>query len=189
MIDFLNNYLRTDVKIKFTFVQILLKNLIGLTIIFTLFFIVKQSYQFLLNQWVWFAIAITVYVVCTGGLVYSMLNNMPWFKFERNEFGAVVIAEYFMRGQRGQWAGEGYIISVLVTVIGLVYLYMNNIDKLHQGKGNQRIAIFVCIISLYILQSFLVSAYKIKSPWYNPGFLPPNYYQRGSLLKDQGNNI
>jgi hypothetical protein len=50
---------------------------------------------------IWFGIALSVYVICTGGLVYSMLNNMPWFKFERNEFGAIVITEYFMRGQRG----------------------------------------------------------------------------------------
>ena len=90
---------------------------------------IKYIYPVLLNQWVWFAIAIAVYVICTGGLVYSMINNVPWFKFERNEFGAIVITEYFMRGQRGQWAGEGYLISTLVTAIGLTYLYMITSDK------------------------------------------------------------
>ena len=67
-------------------------------IIFGLFSLVKYSYEVLLNQMIWFGIALSVYVICTGGLVYSMLNNMPWFKFERNEFGAIVITEYFMRG-------------------------------------------------------------------------------------------
>jgi len=47
---------------------------------------------------VWFSIAIIVFVVCTGGLVYSMINDTPLFKFERNEYGSVVVAEYFMRG-------------------------------------------------------------------------------------------
>jgi hypothetical protein len=86
-IDFVNNHLRTDVKIKFTFTQILLKNMVGLMLISFLFFFVKYTYFVLLNQWTWFSISIFVWVVFTGGLVYSMLNSMPWFKFERNEYG------------------------------------------------------------------------------------------------------
>mmetsp|Transcript_11745 Transcript_11745/g.19819 ORF Transcript_11745/g.19819 Transcript_11745/m.19819 type:complete len:290 (-) Transcript_11745:185-1054(-) len=135
-IDYLNNHLKTDVKMRFTFSQILVKNVLGMLVIAALFSIVNYLYQFLLNQWVWFIIAVSAQVVFTGGLVYSLLNNMPWFKFERNEFGNVVIAEYFMRGQRGQWAGEGYIVSVLVTFTGLVYLYMNNVDKMVVGRSN-----------------------------------------------------
>ena len=100
-IDFVNNHLRTDVKIKFTFFQILIKNMAGLILISVLFMFVKMTYTVLLNQMTWYCIAIAVWVICTGGLVYSMLNSMPWFKFERNEYGTVVIAEYFMRGQRG----------------------------------------------------------------------------------------
>lgn len=100
-IDFVNNHLRTDVQIKFTFSTIIFRNLLGAVVLFFLFSLVKFLYVFLLNQLVWFSIAIAVYVICTGGLVYSMLNQMPWFKFERNEFGSIVITEYFMRGQRG----------------------------------------------------------------------------------------
>jgi len=101
----------------------------------------------------------------------------------------VVITEYFMRGQRGQWAGEGYIVSVLVAIIGMAYLYMHHVDKWVSERGQQRIAIIICILSIYILQQLLLAAYRIKSPWYNPTFAPPPYYQRGSLLQDQGNNI
>lgn len=98
LIDFVNNHLKTDVSLKIPFSEILIKNLFGFIIIAMLFSFIKSIYPFLLNQWVWFAIAISVYVICTGGLVYSMINNVPWFKFERNEFGSVVITEYFMRG-------------------------------------------------------------------------------------------
>ena len=114
---------------------------------------------------------------------------MPWFKFERNEFGNIVIAEYFMRGQRGQWAGEGYIISILVTLIGLVYLYVANVHKLVETRSQMRTRIIICLLVLFIAQRMLLAAYRIKSPWYNPGFMPPGYYQTGSLLSDQGNNI
>ena len=126
--------MKTDVKIKFTFFSILVKNLIGFAVIGALFQLVKQIYSILLKQMVWFGIAIFVFIVCTGGLVYSMLNQMPLFKFERNEFGAVVVGEYFMRGQRGQYMGEGYIASFMFTAIGLAYLYLAKIPSMVSDK-------------------------------------------------------
>lgn len=72
-IEFVNNILRTDVKIKFTFVSILMKNFLVFCMIGVVFQSVKMVYNFLLNQWVWFSIAIIVYFVCTGGVVYSIL--------------------------------------------------------------------------------------------------------------------
>jgi hypothetical protein len=153
-----------------------MKNMVLLMIVAFLFLFVKYTYTFLLNQMTWFIIAIGTWVVFTGGLVYSMLNSMPWFKFERNEYGQVVIAEYFMRGQRGQWAGEGYIASVLCTVIGLSYLYLNNIEKMFESKSSQRFAVMGLLLAIYMMQSVYVAIYRFKSPWYNPGFSPPDYY-------------
>ena len=152
IIDFVNNHLKTDVQMKVPFSEIVFMNLVLFIVIAVLFSVVKQIYPILLNQWTWFAIAILVYVICTGGLVYSMINNMPFFKFEKNEFGAVVITEYFMRGQRGQWAGEGYLISTLVTAIGLTYLYMNTTDKHVTTKSEARIKVFACLGCLFIMQ-------------------------------------
>lgn len=80
--------------------NILMKNLLALAILFSLFSIVSYLYPVLLNQMVWYAIALTVNIICTAGLVYCMLNKVPMFKMEKNEYGAVVITEYFMRGQR-----------------------------------------------------------------------------------------
>jgi hypothetical protein len=118
-----------------------------------------------------------------------MLNQMPLFRFEKNQYGAIQVAEYIMRGQRGQYMGEGYIASCLFTIIGLCYLYLANVDRLVASKNQQRVAVIVMIVTLFILQKILLSIYKIKSPWYNPGFAPPDYYLRGSLARDQGNNI
>jgi len=100
-IDFVNNSLRTDVKISYTFASIMIKNFLGLCIIFFFYQLVQHLYKTLLKQWVWFGIAITVFIVCTGGLVYSMINDTPLFKFKRDDYGNVVVDEYFMRGQRG----------------------------------------------------------------------------------------
>lgn len=168
--------MKTDVQLKVTFFKIARDNLFLVIIIAMLFNMVKYAYTFLLNQYLWFAIAIGVFVTCTGGLVYNMLNSMPWFKFEKTEYGGVAITEYFMRGQRGQWAGEGYIISVLVTAIGLGYLYLIKIGDHMDDKSQMRVAVMICLASLFMMQNLLVMAYRIKSPWYNPTFLPPSYY-------------
>lgn len=161
----------------------------GFLIIGLLFQFVKYIYPMLMQQYVWFGIAITVFLVCTGGLVYSMLNNMPLFRFERNEFGQVVVKEYIMRGQRGQYAGEGYICSLLMTIIGLIYTYLGNINRFVNDKNQMRVQIILILLSLFLLQKIFLMIYRLKSPWYNPGFWPPDYYQTGSLASDQGNNI
>ena len=142
-----------------------------------------------MNQKVWFAIAIIVFIICTGGIVFTILNQMPLFRYERNSFGQIVIAEYFMRGQRGQYGGEGYIASSLITAIGLVYLYMARVPKFVSGDNAIRIRTLVSLGLLLVLQKGLLYIYRLKSSWYDPGFWPPDYYTRGSLASDQGNNI
>jgi len=153
-----------------------MKNFMGFVLIASLFYLVKSSYDFLMNQWVWFTIAISVQIICTGGLVYTMLNGMPFFKYERNEFGAVVITEYFMRSQNAQWGGEGYIVSVLVAATGISYVILNRADTVCSTKHNLRVVTMAMLVSIFILQQLILTCYKIKSPWYNPTFEPPGYY-------------
>ena len=183
-ITFINNHLSTDVQIKFTFATIMFNNILVMIILGVFATLVKQMYSILLNQYTWMFVALVVYVICTAGTVFSILNGMPIFRFDRNEFGAVVITEYFQRGQRGQWAGEGYIMSVMATIIGLLFLFLNNVDAFSDDKYQQRITVYFILFSLFILQQIYIACYRIKSPWYNPSFSPPDYYTTGSLLKD-----
>jgi len=58
-----------------------------------------------------------------------------------------------------------------------------------EDKSQARVAVFLVIFLIWMLQQFLLMAYRIKSPWYHPTFWPPEHYGVGSLLEDQGNNI
>ena len=89
---------------------------------------------------------------CTAGVVYTILNNMPWFKYARNEFGSIVIAEYFMGGGRGQWGCEGYIMSVLTTILSLFWLYLNNIEKFVDDHNQFRVNVMTTIVIIFFLQ-------------------------------------
>lgn len=80
-------------------------------------------------------------------------------------------------------------MSVLGIVIGLGYLTLNNVTALVDDKYQIRMCVYILVVILFILHKLYLVAYRIKSPWYDPQFLPPDYYQRGSLMKDQGNNI
>ena len=133
-----------------------MKNIMLFIFIGFFYQIVVHIYDILLKQIVWFTIAILAFVICTGGLVYSMINDTPLFKFERNEYGSIVVAEYFMRGQRGQWRGEGYLVSTLVTATGLLWLFLSKIELVKQFKDSnkftQRVIIYGIVINLWIGQ-------------------------------------
>jgi len=129
------------------------------------------------------------FCICTGGVVYSVLHNVPWFKYDRDEFGKIYIAEYFMGGQRGQWAGEGYIVSILVCLTGFTFIFISRVNKIFQSDFNKRIAIVAGLLIAWLLSHLILKCYQYKSPWYGPGFLPPAHYQKGPYMADQGNNI
>ena len=143
----------------------------------------------MLQPAVWFFIAMMTYFICTGGIVYSIIHNVPWFKMERDQYGSVYISEYFMKGQRGQWAGEGYIFSFLVCCCGLILIFLSKVESIFKSNSQRRIAVFGSIVAIYILSELMLVCYKYKSPWYGPGFAPPGHYQKGPLMADQGNNI
>jgi len=133
-----------------------MKNILLFVFIGLFYQVVVLFYEVLLMQIVWFTIAILAFIICTGGLIYSMINDTPLFKFERNEYGSIVVAEYFMRGQRGQWRGEGYLVSTLVTFTGLLWLFLSKIEVVKQfkdaNKFTQRVIVYGIVINLWIGQ-------------------------------------
>ena len=132
ILEFLNGRLNTDVKLVYPFSVTLMKNITFFAIVTAFLFLMKYIRLILLKPASWFAISLATFCICTGGLVYAIIHNVPWFKFERNEYGQVYISEYFMKGQRGQWAGEGYIVSFLTCLCGIILTILSRIDRLVQ---------------------------------------------------------
>lgn len=61
-------------------------------------YIFKYIRMVLMIPEVWYMIAMTVYCISCGGVVYGVIHNNPWFKYEKNEYGSWYISEYFMKG-------------------------------------------------------------------------------------------
>ncbi len=63
-------------------------------------------------------------------------------------------------------------------------------DKIVSLKGESRnIAFCVLLLLGYVLVQLFLLCYRIKTPWYNTSFMPPQDYVRGPLARDQGTNI
>jgi hypothetical protein len=89
--------------------------------------------------------------VCIQGFVYNLLNQNPVFRFDQDAYGKMFVSEYFMRGMRQQYAGEGYIISALVCGFGLVVLGMVKADTLFTTRTEKRVAVGVGIVACFCL--------------------------------------
>ena len=189
ILEFFNKRLGSNVQITLPFTTVLIKNAIFLAIFVLALVVLRYIRVIMLQPAVWFIVAMIVYTICTSGIVYSIIHGVPWFKLERDQFGNVFVAEYFMRGQRGQWAGEGYIFSVLCMLTGLSLIFLWKVDHFFTKTSSRRFAILGALVVVYILSELILICYKYKSPWYGPGFAPPGHYQRGPLMLDQGNNI
>ena len=87
-------------RISFPFHVILIKNLVLFSILAVLLTVFIKIRPILLQPKLWIAIALGSYAVCTSGVVYTMLHSVPVFKFEQNQYGQMIVSEYFMRSSR-----------------------------------------------------------------------------------------
>lgn len=99
-LDFINKRLNQEVQLKMPFTTVLFKNLILFGILALFMTILIKLRENLIEPFLWYVIASFGYIVCTSGFIYSELHNMPMFRFEKDQYGAMFISEYFMRQQR-----------------------------------------------------------------------------------------
>ena len=175
--------------IKYPFHVIFIKNLTLFGIIIVLIRIFFSIQHYLINQFVWIIIAWVGYFFCTSGIVYTILNHMPIFKMEQDQYGKIVVAEYFMRSSRGQYGGEGYITATLAMLTSFAFLMMIKADSIFKTDFAKRVAIGSSIFCAFVGVALYVACYRVKTPWYSNDFWPPESYNKGPLQRDQGNNI
>jgi putative flippase GtrA len=85
---------------------------------------------------------------------------------------------------RAQWAGEGYLASMLFLATAVSFISFYYLDR-PQSKSKQYMFSIIAITACMIL-TFLVNwAWSIKAQ-FDTTFWPPSHYIKGSLLNDQG---
>jgi hypothetical protein len=84
ILEFFNKRLQTNVPLTLPFSTILIKNLTFLAIFISVLSLLRYLKVLLMMPVVWFIISMLTYFICTGGIVYSIIHNVPWFKMERD---------------------------------------------------------------------------------------------------------
>ena len=145
-LDFINKRLNTDVQVSFPFVVVLFKNVVLFVVLFVLLAAFIRIRSYLIDPMLWLGIAVIGYLICTSGVVYTMLHSVPVFKFDQDQYGKMYVSEYFMRNQRQQYGGEGYIISFLSVLISMMILFISKIDVIFSDDFSRRAAVYAVIL-------------------------------------------
>ena len=71
-----------------------------------------------------------------------------------------------MNSNRGQYGGEGYIMSFLALTISGTFFFLIKVDSFVESKLKKRVATFAAVCALGLLINFYLALYRIKTPWY-----------------------
>jgi hypothetical protein len=112
--------------------------------------LVYVIYNLLMDQRVWFFVAMMAHLICTGGVVYGIQNDMPWFKFKDNK-GKLEVIEFFYKDMQAQWAGEGFIVSALTFSIGCLYAILSRVYNKFDSPWLTRLAVILLILLIWFL--------------------------------------
>ena len=167
----------------------MIKNLMMFVILGCLIVVVTRVRDYLIDQFLWLIIAWVSYIICTSGVVYTILNNVPVFRFDQDQYGKMFVSEYFMRSSRQQYGGEGYIVSTIAVLTSMAFLFLSKVDTLIENNNQRRMAIYAAIFVAFMGVQFYVYCYRLKTPWYSNNFFPPSTFTKGPIHRDQGNNI
>lgn len=124
-----------------------------------------------------------IYITCCSGIVYDIIHDVPMTGRDPKT-GETII---FSGGNREQYGLEGWIVSISITLVGLLFVSI----VLFTENAKFKISLIFGGVALYLI-FFIVTQlegiYKEKG-WYGPKMSPPDGYILGPLSRDQGNNI
>ena len=134
-------------------------------------------YNILLIQWIWLAIACTVWVISSGGVIHNkVMNPQPYGSYFDEAMNKTVITEYFTREYSGAYSREGYMVESGLWVFSLTFALFLNLPKMIENRCILRIVMIVVFFIIFILHAILMDIIKIKMPWFNPQFNPPDHF-------------
>lgn len=188
LIDHVNRLTGNKLNIRYTLMRTAQGTIVILAALTALFLLRDHLANIIQNRVAWFVGSSIVYIACVGGIAFSLIHSMPTFKYAQDEAGNLRIEEYFQRNQRGQYAGEGYMCSMLMFLIAAVLVAFSRINKMKDGFQKEAISLGLAVAAFF---GFLIihEIYILKSPHFNAGFFPPPHYMRGPYSVDQGTNI
>eukprot|EP00923_Selenidium_pygospionis_P036295 GHVN01063680.1.p1 GENE.GHVN01063680.1~~GHVN01063680.1.p1 ORF type:complete len:365 (+),score=38.50 GHVN01063680.1:138-1232(+) len=132
-------------------------------------------------------VALVALTLSTGGLVFSIQNNSPFFGMDRG--GHFIM---FAKG-RAQYYGEGLMMAVATVVAGLCFNAITLLPQKMKQKGYTKSTVNGVVIILlavaFGLCKFVWWGHQFKTGLVTGGMLPASSAHRGPLRHDRGNSF
>jgi oligosaccharyltransferase complex subunit gamma len=153
-------------------------------LIFIGIFIYKHCRYILLSPILWISCSIFVYLSCVGGVVYNLIRNVPFAEYDKN--GNMV--RFFNPKRKGQYAGEGILMSCLFILGGTLLYSLVWVNKI-KGLILKNVLGYLILIIIVLEFHLIIYLFGFKSAGYKIQFYPPKKYIKGSFFKEQGNSF
>lgn len=180
----------SDVFLYYTFVERMTR--IGVfvgALSFALFLVVKLVFACRRNPSLIAAVGLFIHYIATSGVFYNILQGMQWVGVDSQGN-----YQFVLNTARGQFLGEGLVMSALICGSGLSLFAASRIPYTDFGKTASPdilmyLLLTLVLVSVLSLQA-VIQVYTAKVGWYSDtSFYPPPWYRQGPLRVDQGNTF
>jgi hypothetical protein len=145
--------------------------------VLTLLYIFAQG--IILNEKLWLIGCLVFFIIFAGGSYYSFAHSASFIG--TNENGP----EFFMPGTRSQYGIEGPMIMTFCVIFCFSLVFLSFVMKTRANIVFKTILFFAIMFFLLKIIRTTEDIFSSKN-FYKPSFNPPEYYIKGSYLKDQG---
>lgn len=147
-----------------------------------LFLVYTKLNKFIMHPIFWLTIFFAGYYIACAGLVYCILNNARWVGEKDGQ------PEYVDPSPRSQFVSEGLMMSGAISGVGLLWIVFLKLGDYIKNSITKKIAYVVLMFAIYFMINEVEEIFRTKNS-YNPNYLPPAHYKRGSLRLDQGHSV
>lgn len=151
MLDFVNQRTGHNVFYKPT-LKTMCVMFLGFIAVMALGVVVYTRLKFLWTNWiVWFVGVLLIYITCVSGVVYDIIHDVPFVGRDRQTGEAVI----FTDGTREQYGAEGLIVSLTISLIGVLFILIVIASQNIKNTYKVRIFGLIALLTIFFLTTSL----------------------------------
>lgn len=190
LLEWMNSETNSQVEVYFSTGEKVGRILMGLTLIASAVVLVVRLVVSCRRNSVLIAIvALGIHFIATSGIFYNIIHGMQWAGTDQKGE-----SQFLMPTARGQFLGEGLVMSGLVVSSGVSLFTAARLPYTEYARKADPNKLTYLLLGLVGVAAFcvstVISSYVSKMGWYSEATMfPPPWYRSGPLRVDQGNTF
>jgi oligosaccharyltransferase complex subunit gamma len=154
-LEYINKKTERDIQHIVPISGVLLTLSVIASFIGLVFILFKYFKFFFLSPKVWFVGSITIYAICSAGVIYNILHGVPLTTTDRHGN-----TEFFSTQNRTQLGAEGFIMSIAICSVGVLIILWNKLFKISWNTMVKRIVYMVLFGATILVVLFIEDVYR-----------------------------